>query len=367
MEAAGAEAKQALRMRRFFMAVATYAACAVLAQACAWLGYLPSWLPAWWALGAAAVNAGFFAMLRSGRNMRLRDPSMTEVQLVVSMFAAMVLVSQADAARGALLMLLPVPLLFGVLRLNFRQMARVGLVGIAAYAAVIAVMAFKRPARVQPTLELLNLISLATVMGFVCLMCGYISKIRKDLAFAVATIGELADRDPLTGLFNRRNLMGRLEVEIARCHRQKRRGIALCMVDIDQFKRINDTFGHPLGDQVLTLVAHCLTDSVRVMDYVARYGGEEFVVLLEADSDEDALATCERIRARIEQLRIPGAPDLALSVSIGIAHFVSGESAASMMGRADKALYLAKAGGRNCIHADPGGKSLRQTTRLLSE
>lgn len=363
MTSAGTQAKQALRMRRFLMAASTYAACGALAQACAWLGYLPPWVPAWWVLGATVVNAAFFVALRSGWNLRLRDPSMTEMQLMVSMFAAMVLISQANEARGALLMFLPVPLLFGVLRLNFRQMGRVGIVGLAAYAGVIAVIAINQPERVRLSLEMLNLMSLAAVMVFVCLMCGYISKIRADLASAVAKIGELAHRDSLTSLFNRRNLMEKLDLEIARCHRQKCRGITLCMVDLDHFKRVNDTFGHPVGDEVVVSVAKCLRESIRVVDYVARYGGEEFIVLMDADSDNLALAICERIRAQVGQLRITALQELSISVSIGIASLAMGESSASLIERADKALYLAKMDGRNCICMAPVSGNLADATR----
>lgn len=361
------QAKQALRMRRFLMGATTYVVCAALAQASAWLGYLPSSLPAYWLIGATAVNAAFFVMLRSGWNLRLRDPSMTEIQLIASMVAAMVLISQADEARGAFLMFLPVPLLFGVLRLNFRQMARVGFIGFVGYAGVIAVIASRQPERVQVTLEVINLLSLATVMSFVILMGGYISKVRADLALAVAKIGELAHRDPLTGLFNRRDLMERLEVESARYERQLCRGITLCMIDLDHFKQINDTFGHPVGDEVLVLVGTCLGDSIRAMDYVARFGGEEFVVLLDADSDDLAFAACERIRAKIGQLRIPVLQERPISVSIGVAYLAKGESTSSLIERADEALYLAKARGRNCVCAAPHSEKLADTAGCCPE
>lgn len=250
----------------------------------------------------------------------------------------MVLISQADEARGAFLMFLPVPLLFGVLRLNFRQMARLGFVGFAGYTGVIAVIALMQPERVRLTLEALNLMSLATVMVFVCMMCGYISKVRKDLAVAVAAIRKLAHRDPLTGLFNRRNLMERLESEIARCDRQLHRSIAVCMVDLDHFKRINDSCGHPVGDEVLILVGKCLGDSIRAMDYVACYGGEELVIVLDSDSVDLTLAICERIRVQVEQLRMPAFQQLTFSVSIGVAYSKIGENATRLIERADKAL-----------------------------
>lgn len=346
-------AKQALRLRRFFMSVATYAACAVLVQLCAWLGYLPAWLPAWWAAGCALANGAFFLILRRNWNLRLRDPSMTEVQLVVSMFAVMVLIYHTDAARGAFLMLFPVPLLFGVLRLRLGQMARVGAVGIAGYAAVIALLALTDPRRVQLDVEALNLLALACAMGFVCLMGGYLSKVRAELSRSLATIREMAQRDPLTGVFNRRHLIEALDREVARCQRHRGRGLALCMIDLDHFKRINDSFGHPVGDEVLIAVGARIGKSIRSSDYVARYGGEEFVVLLDAESSELAYAVCERIRCDIAGLQIAALQGMPLGVSIGVALCAMGESPAELLERADKALYRAKAEGRNCTRVGP--------------
>jgi diguanylate cyclase (GGDEF)-like protein len=345
--------KQALRMRRFFMALTAYAACGTLAQAYAWIGYLPTWVALGWIAGVAAVNVVFFLAFRLGWNLRMRDASMTQLQIAVSMVALLVLISQVDQGRNALQMLLLMPMLFGVLRLNFRQMARVGLVGVAGYGVVIAIGLHTHSEHVRLELELLNLGSLTGVMIFVCIMCGYISKVREDLAVALTRIRELAERDPLTGLFNRRALLGKLDTEIGRCERRLRRGITLCMVDIDRFKRINDTFGHPVGDEVIRLVGECLGASVRVIDGVFRYGGEEFIVLFEDDSAGSALATCERMRSRVAQLRIPSAPELTPSVSIGVTCFSLGENGSDLIARADKALYLAKSNGRNCVFEAP--------------
>ncbi len=349
MTATEIETKQALRIRRFLMAVSTYGICVVLAFASAWLGYLPSWLPAWWALGVTVCNGVFFVLLRSHVNLRLKDPSMTEAQLIFAMFAAMAIISQATEARGAFLMFLPVPLLFGVLRLNFRQMFRVGLVGLTAYAAVIVILWYQHPERVKWSLEILYLMSLGAVMLYVCLMCSYISGIRAKLSTAVATINELARRDTLTGLYNRRDFMERLDLELARVGRQLRPGLALCLADVDHFKAINDRFGHPIGDEVLKLCANCLGESIRSTDYVARYGGEEFALLLDAATHELALQTCERIRKQVEQLHFAALPDFSITISMGVAQFVEGESPARLIERADLALYEAKAHGRNCV------------------
>ena len=343
------DSKQALRRRRFLMSVATYAACGLFAEICALLGYLPAWLPAAWGLAAAAANGVFYWLLRSGLNLRFKDPSMTEAQLAVSMVAVMVLVYHADAARGAFLMLFPVPLLFGVLRLRLYQLARVGGFGIFGYAVVIALLSTYHPERVRMGVELVNLTALTTVMVFVSLMCSYISQVRVDLSHSLVTIRELAQRDALTGVFNRHHLMETMALEVMRCDRKARRGLVVCMVDIDHFKRINDTFGHPIGDEVLIAVGKRLADSIRSIDYLARYGGEEFLVLLDIDLDDDWPTVCERMRVHVAALSLAAVNATPLSVSIGIAVYGKGDTAVSLLKRADMALYRAKDEGRNRI------------------
>ncbi len=344
--------KQNLRLRRFYMAVATYVACGLLVQGCAWLGYMPAWLPVWWAFGFGLVNLALFLIFRFGWNLMVRDPSLTEAQLLVSMFAVMVLVYNAVEARGTFLMLFPVPLLFGVLRLRVHQMARVGAVGLVGYAGVIGLLLRNHPDRVLLPVELMNLLALAGVMGFVCLMGGYISRVRAELSRSLLTIRDMAQHDSLTGVFNRRHLIETMRHQVMRCERNLCHGFALCMIDLDHFKRINDTLGHPVGDEVLVAVAKRIGDSIRAVDYLARYGGEEFVVLVEGSSIETALTVCERMRVGIADLLLPALGALPIRVSIGLAAYVAGDSDATLLERADRSLYLAKKAGRNCIHVE---------------
>jgi len=342
-------AKQGLRMRRFAMSVATYAGCGLFAQICAWLDFLPRWLPLWWFAGAAAVNLLFYIAIRTGQNLRRRDPSMTELQLVVSMLAVMVLVYHADAARGALLMLFPVPLLFGVLRLRLFQMLRVGLFAVIGYMAVILLLLIREPHRIQLDLELLNLLSLSSVMIFVALMCSYISEVRVELSKSLVKIEDMAQTDALTGVFNRRHLNATLALELKRVMRRARGGLVLCMVDVDHFKKINDTYGHAVGDDVLVAVAQALGQSIRANDYLARFGGEEFVILLDMSFADDWLSVCERASAQVAALQIPGINNSPVRVSMGVALCEQTDTIATLLERADKALYRAKSDGRNCI------------------
>lgn len=126
-------------------------------------------------------------------------------------------------------------------------------------------------------------------------------------------------------------------------------------MDVDHFKRINDTHGHAVGDQVLRdLVLHT-QEVVRKIDYCARLGGEEFAVLLPDASFETALAVAERVRAALDRsLQLaPATIPVAYTVSIGVAMLEEGENITGLMARADKALYAAKAGGRNRVEAAP--------------
>jgi diguanylate cyclase (GGDEF)-like protein len=134
------------------------------------------------------------------------------------------------------------------------------------------------------------------------------------------------------------------------------------MVDIDLFKRINDTYGHLTGDAVLRDVAHAASKALRQLDFFGRYGGEEFVMVLTDTPLEGAMVTAERVRSRIEQLEFPGiAPGLRVTVSIGVAEHVRRADSAVTLRRADEALYRAKEGGRNRSESAPLAPSLQET------
>jgi diguanylate cyclase (GGDEF)-like protein len=159
---------------------------------------------------------------------------------------------------------------------------------------------------------------------------------------------ELATTDALTGLTNRRKFDASIDAEWRRATRQKT-PLALLMIDADHFKVYNDTYGHQAGDEVLIGIAICISDSLRrAGDCAARYGGEEFAVLLPAFSADEALEVAETIRLKVEQW------SEHTSVSIGVASLtpVVGLEWSELIGAADKALYSAKAGGRNrCVVA----------------
>jgi diguanylate cyclase (GGDEF)-like protein len=156
----------------------------------------------------------------------------------------------------------------------------------------------------------------------------------------------LSTSDDLTGLYNRRYLTQRLSEELVRSFRHKG-AFSVLMADVDEFKKYNDAFGHPAGDEVLKKVATILLNSTRSEDCTARYGGEEFAVLLTGTSGVVAQEVAERIRARVEAQQFAGRK---ITLSIGIAEFPeNGQTADEVISNADEALYSAKRAGRNRV------------------
>lgn len=160
---------------------------------------------------------------------------------------------------------------------------------------------------------------------------------------------ELATTDGLTKLLNRRTIMEQLnrKLEVARATPQT---LAVLLLDVDHFKRINDTCGHNVGDRVLREVARLIKSSLRSADLGGRYGGEEFLVVLPNTSKSDALTIAERIRSTIAEAKIQGL-DWAVTVSIGVANW-SGHTEHGLLATADMNLYRAKEGGRNRVEAE---------------
>jgi len=172
-----------------------------------------------------------------------------------------------------------------------------------------------------------------------------------DNSRRVEQMEKQAITDELTGLYNRRAFASLAEKEVGRARRYQR-PLALILFDIDHFKNVNDTHGHLMGDQVLRILTEKVTMTTRSTDIVCRYGGEEFIVLMPEAGREEAMAMAERLREMVSGITVvtPGGT-LSLTISLGMAEFEAGsdETLENLIHRSDKAMYEAKAAGRNTV------------------
>lgn len=182
------------------------------------------------------------------------------------------------------------------------------------------------------------------------LLCCLVYPLRNALLYYQAL--KLCHTDPLTGVYNRTALAGAFEREWKLAQRQNT-PLSLLILDIDYFKKINDTYGHPIGDEVLRRVAHNLKQTVRTSDMVFRYGGEEFVILLSNTALKGARMLAERLRVAVANMEMGDiAPGLHLTASLGVAALSHPqETPEQLLKRADEALYHAKRQGRDRVAA----------------
>ena len=326
-----------------------------------WLGYTgfgSLTAISWWAALSVGGLVVMALVVRMGWSIGWRDPSLTFQQIlwaVTSSAAAYVL---AGEAKGVVPGLLAVTMLFAALNLRAQQIVAASLYAVVAFfAAVLLSLKFNRTT--APELELaytgvvvLMLIGSTLLSLRLYQLRGRLRKQRQALAVALEENRELASRDALTGLINRRHMLELLHLEQRRCLRGVRT-MLLAQMDIDHFKNINDTYGHAVGDKALQTFAEVVQDNIRSSDVLSRWGGEEFVLLLSDTDIEGALLTLNRVRLAVQNACVAGvAETLQMTVSIGLAAHVPGEGFEATLDRADKALYCAKRAGRNQVVLD---------------
>jgi diguanylate cyclase (GGDEF)-like protein len=179
------------------------------------------------------------------------------------------------------------------------------------------------------------------------LMCSLVYPLRNTLMYKHAL--QMALKDPLTGVNNRVAMDSTLQREVELANRYGT-PLSLIALDVDRFKRINDTYGHANGDRVLKSVASAAVSSIRSTDIIFRFGGEEFIILLSNTAEEGALCLAERIRQRIQAGKyMCNEAMISATASLGVACLNKGENVHSLFSRADQALYRAKSEGRNCV------------------
>jgi diguanylate cyclase (GGDEF)-like protein len=172
----------------------------------------------------------------------------------------------------------------------------------------------------------------------------------KELKSAYERIEELAQLDELTGALNRRTVMNELDDELLRCLRSKR-PCSIALIDLDWFKKINDTFGHPAGDEALRAFAITIFANIRGIDRFGRYGGEEFLLVMPDTPQDLAERTLNRLREMTASLDWAAiSPDMVVTMSAGVTSVRTNDTTDTVLSRADRALYCAKERGRNLVH-----------------
>jgi diguanylate cyclase (GGDEF)-like protein len=351
----GQDAKQAVRLQRFFIATATYLMAIVLMAAGNALNLIEDRALVQTAVLSAAASLVFYALIRSGRNLHFQEPSLTLPQIVTANVVLMQAAYFAGPLRGLYLTMYLVIYVFGIFRLSTRQFAMLCAFSLVLYAAMIGLLMILRPETVDLRVEALQWLVLAGVLPWFAVVGGQISTLRqrlrttnRDLEQSLQHIERIASRDDLTGLPNRVLFNQYLVHAIGQAKRNRDR-LAVVFVDLDRFKNVNDGLGHDAGDQALREIAARLRANLRESDVVARLGGDEFVILIENIGKGACLdqVTQKILACCAEPLKLRG-QEFIVSASLGVSLYPDdADDAAALMKNADIAMYRAKDRGRN--------------------
>lgn len=256
-------------------------------------------------------------------------------------------------ARDVLLVAWFVALLFGAGLLGLRGVMYLGTIMTLIYVGTLGLHA-RQGGAIEPAREAIRIGLLVAVHGFAGLVFRRLRRSREEKRALRKELEREAVTDPLTGLYNRRFLMERLRSEVESLERYG--GVcSVIMLDLDHFKRYNDSHGHVAGDEVLEKLAWVCLNEARDADVVARYGGEEFTLVLPDTPWKEGIEAVERLRRAVEEASFEGAdvlPRGRLTVSLGVAGYPDhAQTADGLIQMADRALYRAKEAGRNCVRS----------------
>ena len=312
--------------------------------------------PAFAICGLVSVT-GYVALSEAGINERFKDHYLVVPQSIVSMIIMLAFTYIAPEVGVMFLCTLFVVFAFSSLRSTPWQTAVVW-TAMAVGLAGLFLLTDKPISLPHDTyLERFTTMTVFILTIGRCMFIGIFSSAMRESLYksglalkeANRRIEELAELDDLTGSFNRRRIMRFLDDEIARAQRIHA-PCSIALIDLDWFKRINDTYGHPIGDEVLRTFAITVFANIRGVDRFGRYGGEEFLLLLPETPRETAARMLDRLRTIIADLDWSAfSPAMRVTVSAGVASLNPNETPDSFLARADSALYKAKAQGRNRI------------------
>ena len=340
-----AQEAQYLRKGRLTLSIAASAVTVGMTLIVAQAGYIPMRAALTYGAVVALFCAAFYAAFASGLNRKFADPSLTLPQLVAAGLAVSYAAYHGSEARPAFMAMYLIAYTFGVFTLRTRGLVAVAGFYLACYAAVAALSLLWQPELADVRREAFRVLTFGVVLGWMAYMGSYIAELRHRLR-------QEAQRDGLTGAFNRRHMMSLLAVEAARAERGA--ALSLCLADMDNFKEINDTYGHDAGDRALQTLSATLKTILRNTDIAGRYGGDEFMIILPETTVRGAESLAEKLLSAVREteLRLPDDKHVRLSMSIGIAGLEAdrtGENIDSFVKRADDAMYVSKQGGKDRV------------------
>lgn len=347
---------QLFRLRRLQWGVGSHLFTNTIAFALYLLGMLPALPTFLYACSSVILNACFYLMIRSGVNERFKDPSLTSLQMICALFPSifiMYFITDAQA-RTVFLLIATGTLVFAMFSLSQKAIRNVGWTTFSTYLALLLALQLSAPDRLEWRVEVVVLFAYACVLYLVSYLGGKIVNMRSRLKAQNKQLERMASMDPLTDLPNRRSLMTTFQRATRKADRRNQgdEALSIGLLDIDNFKQINDSFGHDTGDQVLKKLSEKLRQTLRQEDFIGRFGGEEFLVILPETGLDAAQATGQRLCQATNDMVIDELPgDYQLSVSVGVTEYRPGEKIEDTIKRADLALYDAKAAGRNQVIA----------------
>jgi len=304
-----------------------------------WIGYL-----------------SYFSLLRTGLNKHFADSTLTIPILFWAVSAIMYTLALTNDLRAVLLMFYLLVLVFSAYYLDWRQYIYIILYGALLYLGVILFFMSQYPDYIKPKKEIIVFLCYIVISFSLAIICSKMNTLRKHLnekneglELALKDTESLSVTDELTGVKNRRFILSILQQQRLLAERGQYI-FAVCMLDIDHFKRVNDRHGHQVGDNFLIILCRKIEKMLRKMDFFARIGGEEFLFILPLVNVEQATQSAERIREYIEESDFSEvAPDLKATVSIGVTAYQWPEKIETTLARVDAALYAAKQAGRNKV------------------
>ena len=347
--------KQQVRISRSLTAAYVFLACIGLQVYACESGFMDP-AQAWPLSLVILANILFwYVVLRSGLNLRFSDPALTLPQVAAALTIIVGAYSVTGRIHGSVMMLLALVQVFGIFNMNLRDSRMAGAYTLALMGAAMIYKTATDPANYPYQVEIAHFILIAAILPTISTLAAQLSDMRarlqaqkNELAHALTRIQILATRDELTGLYNRRHMREVMAQHQKRLARSGYHRFCLALVDLDHFKRINDTHGHGIGDEVLKRFAAILQSALRETDVLARWGGEEFLVLMNDTTPELANMGLERARAALADAPlIPSLPDLEVSFSAGLTAYLDIEPLDVCIERADRALYDAKRQGRH--------------------